>query len=296
MHLLTALAAAALTAGATAETIELASGESLAVTSVTITDGTVHAEHAVLGSLSFAEADLADETLVALGMLQDEAEVPAEKSEWSTKVTAAGSLSDGNTETASLAAGITSVREREETRLTLDSSYFYGSTDGERTENRFTAGALHDWLMPDSPWLLFVDGRYDYDEFQSWEYRLSGHGGVGYELVNNDEYTMTLRAGIGAIKEFNSIDEDLNPEALLGFDGVWNISENQSLEFGSTLFPDLGDSGEYRIVSYANWAVLVDESTNMSLTAGLAHEYQSKVDPGIENNDLRIFAGLQFDF
>ena len=34
----------------------------------------------------------------------------------------------------------------------------------------------------------------------------------------------------------------------------------------------------------------------MSLTLGLEHEYQSQIDPGRDHNDLRLIAGLQFDF
>jgi hypothetical protein len=34
----------------------------------------------------------------------------------------------------------------------------------------------------------------------------------------------------------------------------------------------------------------------MSLSVGLRNEYQSEVDPGVEHNDLYLFAGLGFDF
>ena len=34
----------------------------------------------------------------------------------------------------------------------------------------------------------------------------------------------------------------------------------------------------------------------MSLSAGLYNEYDSDVDPGIKHNDLKIYAGLTFDF
>ena len=37
-------------------------------------------------------------------------------------------------------------------------------------------------------------------------------------------------------------------------------------------------------------------SLNMNLTAGLAHEYQSQVDPGRKRNDLRVYAGISMEF
>ena len=54
--------------------------------------------------------------------------------------------------------------------------------------------------------------------------------------------------------------------------------------------------GEYRWVNYAAWSMLVDEKTNLSLTAGVAHEFQSRVDEGRKHNDLRVFAGVDWAF
>ena len=34
----------------------------------------------------------------------------------------------------------------------------------------------------------------------------------------------------------------------------------------------------------------------MSLTAGMQHEHQTRVDPGREKDDFRLFAGVQYDF
>jgi hypothetical protein len=35
---------------------------------------------------------------------------------------------------------------------------------------------------------------------------------------------------------------------------------------------------------------------DLSVTAGVTHEYQSKIDPDKDHNDLRFFTGVQFDF
>ena len=107
---------------------------------------------------------------------------------------------------------------------------------------------------------------------------------------------MNLLGGIGAVKEFGSDNDDVRPEALIGTEGEWQIAEKQSLKFDSTFFPDLSEIGEYRIVNNVAWAVLIDEKNKLSLTAGLAHEYQSQIDPGRQHNDLRLFAGVDWAF
>jgi putative salt-induced outer membrane protein YdiY len=232
---------------------------------------------------------------VAPAALQDAAETPPPK-EWKSSFTLAAGASAGNTDSQNLTAILKSVRETPSDVTTLDAGYTYGAQDGDRSSSKATGGIRHDWLLPDSPWFLFAQGRADYDEFQSWEYRLSAHGGAGYELIKSKEFDLTARFGAGVNKEFNSADEDLKPEALLGLDLRWQITEKQSLVAGSTLYPDLGDFGESRLVSFADWKVLVDEESNMNVYVGVQDEYYSRTDEGIKHNDFRVVAGVQFEF
>lgn len=227
-----------------------------------------------------------------------EAELPAPKPAptWKSRFTLAASGSLGNTDTQSFTAGITSRRESETMNTLFDTAYYFGARDGDRNENKFTAGLRNDWLMPDSPWFIFAQGRYDYDQFQSWDHRVSGHAGLGYQWIDDENFKLAFRAGLGAIKEWGSDNDNLRPEGLLGTDLWWRISEKQTFEFGATAYPDLDDGGEFRTVTRAAWNALIDESLNLSLSAGLLHEYQSQVDSGKKRNDLKIFAGLSFDF
>ena len=298
------LAPALLLASTTAaEEIELTGGDHLTGTIVQQDAERIVIEHSALGRLEIAlnqvlsidgEADAAAWEPVAPAMLADEA--PEDEKEWKSQFQLGLSASAGNTDAQSFHAGIRSVRESESDKTTLNAHYYYGASDGDRDTNKLTAGVLQDWLVPDSRWLYFAQGRYDFDEFQSWEHRLGAHGGVGYRLIDEDDLKLTLRGGGGVVKEFGSQNEDLRPEGLLGADLAWQISKRQSLTAATTVYPDLSEMGEYRAVSGAGWSVLVDEESNMSLIVGLEHEYQSQTDPGIKKNDFRIVAGLQFDF
>ena len=237
----------------------------------------------------------------ALAALQEEDEAgegePApDEGEWKSKVVVGAGATTGNTDNQSFHAGLSSLRERVAERTEIDLHYYYGATDGDRTENRFTAGLLQDWLVADSPWLYFAKARYDYDEFNSWEQRVAVHAGVGYEFIDREDLSLVGRVGLGLIKEVNSANDGIRPEGLLGLDLRWDITERQTLEAGTTLYPDLGDLGEFRTISYARWDVLVDEASNLSFNIGVEHEYQSVVDPGREKNDFRITAGLLFEF
>lgn len=244
-------------------------------------------------SLAFAAAVIASS---GPSVLAQEAPPQAAEKPWTFTFDVSGTGSFGKADNQSFRAALGGLREAGETRTALDAGYFFNASNGDRSESRFSTGILNDWLMPESPWFFFADGRYDYDEFKSWEHRVSSHGGAGYHLIARDDFSLDLRGGLGVVKEFASDNEDPRLEALAGFDAAWTISERQKLTFGSTIYPDLSDTGEFRLVSKADWSVLVDEKLNMSLSAGVLHEYETVVSPGIGHYDLKVYAGLRFTF
>lgn len=215
---------------------------------------------------------------------------------WDHKLTIGFGLSEGNTERANLAALYSFTRETDRSKLTYDAAYLYAEDSGDESENRFTTGFLHDWLFPGSRWLIFADARYDYDEFQSWRHRVAFHAGPGYKLIDEEKIKLTLRAGAGAAKEWRSDNDGWRPEALAGADFDWKISDRQSLVSTFRIFPDLDDLGEYRTLTTAGWQMAIDHADGLAITIGLLHEYQSLVDSGRENSDLRLFGGLTLDF
>jgi putative salt-induced outer membrane protein YdiY len=290
---------------ASAEEIKLTGGDRLTGTIIKRTDEIIILDHDALGRLEIAlervisigEGESASgDTLASPAMLSDEGEAEADEKEWQSSFKLGLSSSFGNTDTQNLNAGVKSFRESDRDKTTLDAHYYYGASNGDRDTNKFTAGVLQDWFVPDSKWLYFAQGRYDFDEFQSWEHRLGAHGGVGYRLIEEDDLTLTLRGGAGVVREFGSDNEDVQVEGLIGADLGWQISERQTFTAATTIYPSISEGGEFRTVSSAEWSAMVDEESNMSVFARLEHEYQSQVDPGIDENDFRIIAGLQFDF
>ncbi len=191
--------------------------------------------------------------------------------------------------------GFTSVREWDRRKLALDGLYFLGYTDGDKDSNKLTTGALMNWEFEESKWSWFAKGRYDYDQFNSWESRVTAHTGPGYLLYDEENFNLTLRAGLGAAKEFGSKRNEWLPEALFGAEGKWTLSERQSLVFANWVFPEL-DESEFRNVTTAAWSYSLDDDSNWAINVGLLNEYQSNVSDDNENNDLRLFGGLSFDF
>lgn len=234
------------------------------------------------------------------------AEEPAEEEDqWENHFDLGVSGSAGNTEDTNLRLAIKSIWTRPMNVITLDSSFLHATSNGDATESRFTAGIYSEWPQPDSRWSYFAQARFDYDDFNTWLYRITGGAGVAYRLIDIDEpvegkdynriFQLKLRAGLGFAREFKSMNEDIQPEAILGADLLWSINSWQDLTASTTLFPNL-ENGEYRLVNKVEWVLKLQEHNGVSLKFGLEHEYQSAVAMGVRPNDFHAFAALGIDF
>lgn len=212
----------------------------------------------------------------------------------------------GVTEDTNLRIALNTAFKQDTRSLTFDSSYFLKTSNGDRSDNKATAGALAQWDVPASRWSYFAQGRYDFDEFQSWEHRVTAGGGVGYLLADVtglddagqpvDVLTLTGRVGLGGRKEFGSLNQDLQPEGIIGADLIWHISRKQHLSTQLTFFPNLDDSGEFRAVTKAQWWLKLDAVEGLSFKLGLDFEHQSQTDPDVSPNDVTVYVTLVLDF
>ncbi len=204
---------------------------------------------------------------------------------------------EGNSQTQSFNAQFKATKENKRHRWLFDNKYFFGSSDGETTQNEFNSTLTKDWLKPDSPWFYFAKGIYDYDQFEAWDHRVSGFGGVGYNFVDREDLAVAGRLGVGLTKEFGDQADDLRPEALIGLDLIrWHITDNQNLTAGTTLYPDLSDFPESRIVSNIEWTVDIDQADGLKLKLGAEHEYESETVGDTKHNDLKYYGALAYDF
>ncbi|MHC4693133.1 MAG: DUF481 domain-containing protein [Planctomycetota bacterium] len=218
------------------------------------------------------------------------------KKKWSFAADFSIDSSTGNTEetTNRFGAHIKRVLPRE--RLSVDMTYYHKESEGSTTDNKFTAGAIHDWLNLGSRWFFFTAGRYDYDEFESWEQRANAQAGPGYNLFTSDDMLLDFRLGAGGRKEWGSENSDLKFEGLAGIDFKWKMTNRQNVEASAWYFPVITDFDDYRTRSTLNWRYRLAKESNISLLLGLLHEHQSIVNPGLEDTDTRVTAGLQIDF
>ncbi len=199
-------------------------------------------------------------------------------------------------EEVTMRANIGAKRVTPRDTTTLEAEYYYRVFNSDVTDNNILAKALQEWNFGDSPWLFFAQGQYQYDEFQPWRHRVSLYVGPGYRLLRTEAMDLAIRLGVGATYENGDVDQ-VEPEILIAEDWTWRISPRQTLVLNTSIAPNVEDVADYRVQTQFEYRYLIDDAKRgLSLTAGLRDIYLSKPAPDGEGNELRIYAGLRYDF
>jgi len=291
-------------------TVVLAGGDIIEGKLVERTDSAIVLKHANLGrleipreridSLKIKEPEFTEEEQA--GLLEPILRKVSAKTSrlrekgWKSSVDISVDSSTGNTDEKSVHFGGHLAKEYANVIGTLDTSYYYKVKKGIVTDNKFTLGYLRDWLDPESNWFKFTYGRFDYDEFESWQERANLLVGPGYHLINNDEMKLDARLGFGPRKEWGSQNDNIKFEGAIGGSFEWTINKKEKLKFASYFLPTFGDLEDYRGRISGDWRFLFDKDLNLSFLVGTFYEYQSIVDPGKSHGDMRTYLGLRFEF
>ena len=225
---------------------------------------------------------------------------------WESRAELGFSASSGTSDDLRLRVGWGATRTDHRHLLRLDASMRYGTSRGDRTESAVTAGTFSEWKAPEAHWSIFVQSRGDYDEFQAWDYRVSGAGGVAYRLIemhrqredraDSSIFLLSTRVGAGAARRFGlEAGNAFVPEGLLALVGDWKINSRMSLGIESTYYPDLQKFSNFRTLSSANWTVRLDHAKGVDFRVGVTHAYESDSNTS-SRNDLTAFASIVLTF
>ena len=214
---------------------------------------------------------------------------------WDKRLELGFSGQAGNSDTADVYLRARADFENERKRWKFDASYYYGQSDGETDENEAAANLRRDWLVPNERHFYFAGGGYEFDEFEAWDHRVRGNGGIGYAFYKREDFTLNGRAGLGAVAEFGGDqDDEVVPEALLGLELSWDIGPGQVLTASNVLYPQLEDVGEFRNATAVEYLIELDRQDGMSIKFGVENEYDSTDDDN--RNDVKYYGALVLDF
>lgn len=222
--------------------------------------------------------------------------VPKPDGAWRGSLGASVTSASGNTQSVSAALNSDVVRQRSDDKLvaSLQSLYSRRETAGvsELTAGRFRAVGRYDRDISERAY-GFVGYDVEKNKIADLRWRHSPSVGAGLHLLASDSSTFDLFAGyshnreelyVGARRSFD--------ELLLGEEFTHKLSGGTSLRQRLTYYPNLSQSGEYRLVFDAGLLMPVIERWN--LTINLSARYQSNPPLDVQKSDTLLFTGLQY--
>ncbi|HMP15459.1 MAG TPA: DUF481 domain-containing protein [Gemmatales bacterium] len=202
---------------------------------------------------------------------------------------------NGNSDNFNLRYGIGLRRRTEDQIFTFDTQYNLASLNDIRTQNRLFSIARDEWYFRNSPWGLFVDATFEYDEFRAFDIRVASHAGTTYKFLDNQQTLLKGRAGAGASREFGGPNNDWIPELLFGLDFEHRFSDTTKLFSTVDYLPNLNDFSDYRIQFQAGFVTMLSKEYNIALKLGVQDLYDSTPE-GRLANDLFYFVALMWKF
>ena len=220
---------------------------------------------------------------------------PAPKPSWDGSLEMGVSGSEGNTEMQRGRLVFDAKRKTEHETLDLRLRFQAAQTRGDTSENRFFARAKNEWATSSTDWRVFLEGSAERDQFQDFNWRLTGNSGFAFDAIKGDRTTMTLRAGLGGSTEFGSSRDGVFPEGTLAYELRHRINKNMSLTTNGEVILDFNDTGEYRTRVNAALDTNLDETGAWKLRIGVEDRYETNTTRA-KRNDLDYFVSLVYRF
>lgn len=203
----------------------------------------------------------------------------------------------GATPRQNFRALINGNRSTPEMVTTAALGWWYARADDEDSQERVQIDGRNEWAMtPNSPWTYFVSGRSEYDQFQPWDWRLSGQAGIGCKLLSDETLTLTTRTGFGASREFGTAHPDVHAELTPCLDLEWRINPRNKICASVFAAVDLEDSDRARANFKAWYEVMLDPEHGMALKLGVEDRYEASPGSGREKHEVDYYAVIVFNF
>lgn len=222
---------------------------------------------------------------------------PEKEKEWSGSVALGTILTQGNSDSLDIHFETTATRKRPRDELRLRFLANYGESDGDTNQNSAYAEVKMK-TFPSTRWYLFGVANTEHDEMQDLRLRAQVFGGPGYNFIDKENVHLLGETGLGltgASYRGDGGQDTLEPTMWLNTEWKQRLFERMEFSQGLTLFPSLGDLGDYRVRSTTALTTLIGNHWGVKLSA--IDDYNSNPQTeDVERNDLRVFSSLEYKF
>jgi putative salt-induced outer membrane protein len=241
-----------------------------------------------------ARADGTDESLAA-EVDRYVAAAEAEKPKgWVGEASLGFAMTDGNSESMTLALALRAEREWDAWKLLLRENSIFSEADGDESANEHIFLERLERKLSERA-SLFQDLFLEHDEAEGLTSRLILTVGYARLLKKNEKIELTGEVGGGVLDEnFRGGGDNTEPVAQVGALLKWQINKQLLFTQGVKLYPSLSEGGEFRLLSETTLSTPVGEKLTLKLV--ILDKYNSDPPTGIEENDLTITLNLVYKF
>lgn len=244
--------------------------------------------------------------LAALGLIavhSARAEVTTAKDgHWRGLIGASLAATAGNTVTNSALLNLDLARQTSHTKVSVQgylnqaTSKVQGRT--QTTADKWGAAGQYDSDL-DLRWFAFGKLRFDGDRLLFLTVRSTVSAGVGYHVIDLEDHTLNVFAGLSYTDSKYSRDQMINgrlgrhfatPGALFGEESTHKLNERVTLKQRLELYPDL--SSDHAHIGRFNSTLNVSMTEVLSLSLNLVSVYTHNVPPGVKKTDTSVFTGI----
>ena len=276
-----------------ADVIQLKSGDELHAKIKRVTAAAVYIDHPELGNIRLSRDKVVGDLDHAInpGLFGT-----SFMSGWNRRIDAGLNGSEGSSVSTNATAGLNFNYKDKDKRWLATGRYALQRNKKRITSNNAGIDIRRDWLLPDSPWFVFATGRYQYDQFQSWEHRIVLSTGPGYNLLKREKQTLDVRIGPAYTRDFSGQNPN-KVEVLWAMDYSWNPWDRVKLTLSNEFYTEIWeDAGQFRNVTSAAWTTRLLDEPALSLIVGVNNEYETDLKPPSKNNNLKYHTTLGVDF
>lgn len=217
---------------------------------------------------------------------------------WRFAASVGGTKTSGNSKSSTVNLSGEAVRTTDNSKLNLAIRGLYAEANDNRTGANIAFSSQYDRDFS-RDWFGF--GKLDLmrDHPANIDMRQSAYGGVGYHLVRTPDHSWDLSGGVGYTEDqyvrpanvAGALREEYGRvEGVISESSTHKVTETTSLRQKVGYFPNIKESGAFRMVFDASMSVAINAS--LSLTAGWTYRYDSDPGIGIKKGDAVYVTGI----
>ena len=216
---------------------------------------------------------------------------------WSGYIDGGFSFSGGNADTSAISTSMRTQRSTQRDKISIYATTLFAQNSNsgvtETTANAIRGGTRYEVTVSDR---LFTFGFLDleFDEFQDLDLRSVLGGGLGWHVQDTDRTVFDVFSGGSFNQEFFTSETRRSGELVLGQDLTYRLVESTSLSERFSFFPNLSNTGEYRLQFDAT--LTTDLANWLAWHFTISDRFLSNPIPGVKKNDVLMTTGVRFSF